>query len=196
MEQIEVEIKFRVKDPIAFETQLEKLGFRKKTPRTFERNILYDTPGRDLLNSGRLLRLRQYGERWIMTFKAKPDDDDPGAAHKSRIEVETGVENGTAAALILEKLGYQPAFVYEKWRTEWEDGEGHVTLDETAIGTYAELEGRPEWIDRTAQMFGVAKSDYITLSYGRLFEDWRRETRSSAKNLTFEEVPMVATANT
>jgi adenylate cyclase class 2 len=196
MEQIEVEIKFRVKDPTAFETQLAELGFKKKTPRTFERNTLYDTPGRDLLNSGRLLRLRQYGERWIMTFKAKPDGDDSGAAHKSRIEVETGVEDGTAAALILERLGYRSVFVYEKWRTEWEDGEGHVTLDETAIGTYAELEGKPEWIDRTAQMLGVAKSDYITLSYGRLFEDWRRETRSSAKNLTFEEVPTVMSANT
>src|SRR5580704_5141104 len=97
MEQIEVEIKFRVKNPISFETQLDKPGFKKTTPRTFERNTLYDTPGRDLLNSGRLLRLRQYGERWVMTFKAKPEDDYPDAAHKSRLEIETGVENGIAA---------------------------------------------------------------------------------------------------
>src|SRR5258705_7562102 len=76
MEQIEGEIKFRVKDAIAFETQLEKLGFRKKTPRTFERNILYDTPGRDLLDSGRLLRLRQYGGGPDTTVKAQ--------AHRAR----------------------------------------------------------------------------------------------------------------
>ncbi len=188
MEQLEVEIKFRVKDPAAFETQLADHGLVKKTPRTFERNTLYDTLGRDLLNSGRLLRLRQYGERWLLTFKAKPESDDPSAPHKSRIEIETGVEDGAATALILERLGYSPAFVYEKWRTEWDDAAGHVTLDETAIGIYAELEGKPDWIDRTAVMLGVAKSDYVTLSYGRLFEKWRKETKSPARNLTFEEV--------
>jgi adenylate cyclase, class 2 len=196
MEQLEIEIKFRVKDAATFEAQLESRGFKKKTPRTFERNTLYDTPARELLNSGRLLRLRQYGKRWVVTFKAKPDTDDPSAAHKSRIEIETEVEDGVAAALILERLGYCQCFVYEKWRTEWNDDDGHLTLDETAIGTYAELEGKPEWIDKTAPLLGVEKSDYITLSYGRLFENWRRETNSQASNLTFEEVQAKLPATT
>ena len=29
----------------------------------------------------------------------------------------------------------------------------------------------------------------ITLSYGRLFEQWRQETGSPAENLTFDEIP-------
>lgn len=191
---MEVEIKFRVKDAIAFEEKLKHLGFEKKTSRTFERNTLYDTAARDLLNSGRLLRLRQYGERWMMTFKAKPDGDDPSAPHKSRIEIETEVKDGEATAAILDRLGYLPVFVYEKWRTEWKDDHGHVTLDETAIGTYAELEGDPEWIDDTAPHLGVAKPDYITLSYGRLFETWRQQNGSLAKNMTFAEVASTQTA--
>lgn len=189
---MEVEIKFRVKDPIAFEERLKKLDFKRKTSRSFERNTLYDTAGRNLLNSGRLLRLRQYGERWVMTFKAKPDGDDPTAPHKSRIEIETEVKDGESTAAILGRLGYLPVFVYEKWRTEWKDHGGHVTLDETAIGTYAELEGRPEWIDQTAPLLGVSKADYITLSYGRLFDEWCRQHNSSAKNMTFAEISSMA----
>lgn len=192
MEQLEVEIKFRLNDPATFEAQLERQGFKKKTARTFERNTLYDTPQRDLLNSGRLLRLRQYGERWVMTFKAKPDSDDPSAQHKSRIELETEVDDGEATARILERLGYLQCFVYEKWRTEWEDTDGHVTLDETAIGLYAELEGAPAWIDATAARLGITKNAYITLSYGRLFEIWKKENNSTAKNLTFEEVQPIS----
>ena len=185
---MEVEVKFRVNDPVTFETRLASLGMTKKTVRTFERNTLYDTPQRDLLNSGRLLRLRQYGERWVMTFKAKPDFDDPSAPHKSRIELETEVEDGKSTALILERLGYRSCFIYEKWRTEWKDSGGHVTLDETPIGLYAELEGTAEWIDDTAARLGVAKADYITLSYGRLFEVWRASHHAEAKHLTFEEI--------
>ena len=192
---MEVEVKFQVRDLVALEEKLNGLNFNKKTPRTFERNRLYDTSSRDLLNSGRLLRLRQYGDRWVMTFKAKPDGDDPTAPHKSRIEIETEVKDGDATAAILIRLGYTPVFTYEKWRTEWKDDGGHITVDETAIGLYAELEGSPEWIDITAPRLGVKKSDYITLSYGRLFEEWRRQHNSTAQNLTFAEIPPMESVN-
>ena len=29
---------------------------------------------------------------------------------------------------------YAPVFVYEKFRAEWSDGQGHVVLDHTPIG--------------------------------------------------------------
>lgn len=189
MEQMEVEIKFRVKDAIAFEEKLKNLGFEKQTSRNFERNTLYDTSARYLLKSGQLLRLRQYGDRWVVTYKAKPEGDDPAAMHKSRIEIETDVKDGEAAAAIICRLSYKPVFVYEKWRTEWKDDDGHVTLDETPIGTYAELEGRAEWIEDITPRLGIPRSEYITLSYGRLFEEWCRQHNSSAKNMTFAEVP-------
>ena len=61
-------------------------------------------------------------------------------------------------------------------------------IDETPIGNFAELEGSPEWIDRTAARIGVDHSAYLTLSYGRLFEQWRAEHGSEANDLTFEAV--------
>ncbi len=90
---------------------------------------------------------------------------------------------------IFTQLGFQPAFTYEKWRTEFADSTGHCVLDETPIGVFAELEGPPEWIDATARKLGVDPGQFITLSYGRLFEQWREQTGSPAQNLTFDEIP-------
>ena len=65
---------------------------------------------------------------------------------------------------------------------------GHCVVDETPIGDYAELEGPPAWIDRTAARLGVDQAQYVTLSYGRLFEAWRKERSSSANDLTFAAI--------
>ena len=61
-------------------------------------------------------------------------------------------------------------------------------IDETPIGDYAELEGSSAWIDRAAARLGVDPAQYVTLSYGRLFEAWREEHSSSANDLTFAAV--------
>jgi adenylate cyclase class 2 len=52
------------------------------------------------------------------------------------------------------------------------------------------LEGDAAWIDRTAERLGVAPSQYITLSYGRLFELWRDQHHSAAEDLTFDAIAL------
>ncbi|MGA7523697.1 MAG: class IV adenylate cyclase [Acidobacteriaceae bacterium] len=186
---LEIEVKFPVADPEALRRRLTAAGFHEQTPRSFERNVLYDTPDRRLRSQTAILRVRKYGERWVITFKCLPPNNDPSARHKRREETETAVQDGEAIGHIFSQLGYQPTFVYEKWRTEYADATGHCVLDETPIGVYAELEGPPEWIDATGHQLGVDQSEFITLSYGRLFEQWKKETNSPAETLTFNEIP-------
>jgi adenylate cyclase, class 2 len=188
MQSIEIEVKFRVRDLKALEAQLSQLGFRCKTPRTFERNILFDTPARDLRATRQILRLRRYGDRWVLTHKQTTPNDSPAARHKERIETETAVEDGEAVASIFRVLGYTFNFAYEKWRSEWADAEGHCVLDETPIGQYAELEGPREWIDQMLASLHVDPADVTTLSYGRLFEAWKQQTGSPAQNMSFAEI--------
>jgi len=180
----EVEIKFLVADGKALARQLRAAGFRLVTRRTHEMNVLYDLPGQPLRQRGEILRLRNYGGRWTFTHKSK------GTAlrHKSRQELETEVSDGPTLDGILRTLGFSPSFRYEKFRSEWADGHGHVVIDETPIGTVAEIEGRPRWIDRTARLLGIPQSSYITLSYGAMFEEWKRRTGSSADEMTFAAV--------
>jgi len=189
MQAIETEVKVRVRDREAFEQKLLQLGFACKTARTLERNTLYDTPERGLRGTRQILRIRQYGPKWVVTHKSVPSGLTEDGRHKQRVETETMVEDGPVMAKIFEALGYGPVFVYEKWRTEWAHAEGHCVLDETPLGIYAELEGPSEWIDATAAALGISEREYITLSYGRIFENWRNSAQSSATNFTFDEIP-------
>jgi len=185
---IETEIKFRVEDAGALAARLRKAGFDEETPRTFESNVLFDTPDRKMRARTEILRIRSYGGRWVITHKRLPDAGPGEDAHKHRIETETQVGDGEVLAEVFRSIGLVQAFRYEKWRSEWSDHQGHCVIDETPIGIFAELEGTPEWIDRTAAQLGVDRSSYITLSYGRLFEQWCAEHKCPANDLTFEAV--------
>jgi adenylate cyclase class 2 len=188
MVAVETEIKFRVQDPAGLALHLESAGFHLDTPRSFESNVLYDTPDRRLRGRTEILRIRSYAGRTVLTHKRLPDDRPGEDRHKHRIETETEVVDGNALAEVFRSLGLLPAFRYEKWRSEWSDGEGHCVIDETPIGNFAELEGTPEWIDRTTARLGIADHETMTVSYGRLFEQWRDEHRSTAEHLTFAAV--------
>jgi adenylate cyclase class 2 len=179
----EVEIKFLVPDLRALAQKLRGLGFHEETPSTHEINTLYDLPGQKLRRKGELLRLRDYGGKWRLTHKAKVKL----GRHKSRGELETGVSDGERMDAILRALGFEPSFVYEKFRAEWHDGEGNVVLDHTPIGDVAEIEGKSRWIDRIGRELGLTPADYITKSYAELFFDWKRKTGSQAENMTFRE---------
>ncbi|HUI85326.1 MAG TPA: class IV adenylate cyclase [Candidatus Binatia bacterium] len=179
----EVEIKFLVPDLKALEGKLREHGFHCETPSTHEVNTLYDLPGQKLRWKGELLRLRCYGDRWKLTHKAKGK----AGRHKSRGELETEVSDGRAMGALLQALGFSPSFVYEKFRSEWSDGEGNIVLDRTPIGDIAEIEGKPRWIDRTARAIGIGSRQYITKSYAELFFEWKRRTGCKAENMTFRD---------
>jgi adenylate cyclase class 2 len=185
---IETEIKFRLTDLAGLAARLEAAGFRLATPREFESNVLYDTPDRSMRARTEILRIRHYGARCVVTHKRLPDAGPGEDRHKHRIETETVVSDGDALAEIFRSLGLVEAFRYEKWRSEWSDGEGHCVVDETPIGNFAELEGAADWIDRVAVRLGVDSSQYMTLSYGRLFDQWRADHNSTVEHLTFDAI--------
>jgi adenylate cyclase, class 2 len=185
--KMETEIKVRLTDRAAFTMLLPALGFHLLTAETMERNVLFDKPDGELRRRGELLRIRQYGDRWILTHKA-PVENSAFTAHKVRVETETEVEDGRPLAAIFERLGFTPLFVYEKLRTEWADNEGHVVVDVTPIGDFAELEGGSEWIDRMAAKLGIFPANYMKASYWQLFQEWKRATGHPATNMTFAEI--------
>jgi adenylate cyclase class 2 len=180
----EVEIKFRVDDVRALNRRLRKSGFRLLTRRTHEMNTLYDLPGQLLRKRGELLRLRKYGPQWVLTHKAKGKV----GPHKTRVENETKIADGARMEAILRALGFVPTFRYEKFRAEWSDGKGHVVVDETPIGNFGEIEGPTRWIDRTAQVLQIGRNDYITATYSDLFFQWKQQTGSAAREMTFSAI--------
>ena len=177
----EIEIKFRVEDMRALTRHLRAAKFRIVTTSSHEVNTLYDLPGQQLRKRGELLRLREYGENWVLTHKSKGTV----GRHKVRVETETKVSDGKKMDAILRGLGFTPTFCYEKYRAEWSDGKGHVVIDETPIGNFGEIEGRSRWIDQTAKMIALKREDYITDTYAGLFFAWKRRMRSPVTEMTF-----------
>jgi len=128
-----------------------------------------------------ILRLRHYGRKWVLTYKGTPKTD---TRYKSRIEYESEIIHPEAIRLIFRSLGLVPVFRYQKYRTNYVDGGAkktvaagkraakprfEISLDETPIGVFIELEGSRVGIDRAAKALGFTAADYSTASYGALY---------------------------
>jgi adenylate cyclase class 2 len=173
----EIEIKLRVFTVASARRLLMQNGFAVRTPRHLERNLLLDTTPPTLHPAGRILRIRQAQRRTIVTYK---DKGRVAANHKVREELETGTTDLHTTLEIFARLGYQPTFRYDKYRTIFSRPRerGQVMLDETPIGPFLELEGPASWIDRTARLLGYVRNDYVTDSYGAL---WTRHLKASGR---------------
>ena len=167
---IETEIKLRLKDAADGTRRLTEAGFAIVKPRIFEANTVFDTPDLSLRSRNSLLRLRQAGDLSIVTYKGPSVE----GKHKTREELEFEVSDSGMCAEVIARIGFQKVFRYEKYRTEYRCGHstGRAMLDETAIGTFLELEGTPDWIDQQAIRLGFTEQEYITASYGRLYLDY------------------------
>jgi adenylate cyclase class 2 len=183
-EHKEIEIKLRVSDLRGLTRRLRAAGFHLITRRTHEMNTIYDFLGLPLRKRGELLRLRKYGSEWVLTHKTKGTT----GRHKARVETESRIADGTKLDAILHALGFRPTFRYEKFRAEWSDGKGHVVVDQTPIGNFAEIEGAARWIDQTARTLKIEPADFITQSYIELFFDWKKDNRSPATEMTFQAI--------
>jgi adenylate cyclase class 2 len=182
MVKTEIEIKLRIEDTAAFATRLADLGARLTRPREFEDNRLFDFADRSLLRRGAILRLRSHGGRALLTYKEKPRVE--GGA-KVRDEIEVAFDEAPPLAAIVARLGMTPVFRYQKYRTSYSHGDLHITLDETPIGTYAEIEGPRDQIDSAAARLGFEPSDYIVESYRDLYLKSLEEASDKADSMLF-----------
>ena len=182
---LEIEIKLVVSSGLsAMRKAVRALNFKVAQARAFERNTLFDTVDLQLRRKGEMIRIRRVGPRSILTLKG-PSIPGP---HKSREELECEVSDPDTMELILARLSLLPLFRYEKFREEFTrpGRPGTITLDQTPIGNFLELEGAPAWIDRTARELGFSRSDYITSSYGNLYLSNCRARGLSPSDMVFE----------
>jgi adenylate cyclase, class 2 len=200
----EVEIKLRVPNIAAIQSQLKRLRAREIVPRTYESNTLYDTPRQNLRRCGRLIRIRierpasnlekmppKEITTAILTYKgpslssrkaSKAGGHAKFRTHfKIREEAEVSVTKPDEMARILGAFGLNPMFRYEKYRTTYAlpGVPGlKIELDETPVGNYLELEGTTAGIDRGARLLEYDRKDYLKATYGSLYlADCRRKNR-------------------
>lgn len=181
----ELEVKIPTQHIDEVEVSAIAAGGRLIQPMTLERNLRFDDGANSLDQTHRVLRLRDNGGQYILTYKS-------ANAHKhgisDREEIETSVGSLDQARLILEWLGYHICFIYEKYRAVYRVNGTDVMLDHTPIGDFIEIEGGGEAeIQSTAELIGLdweARTDH---SYRALFREWKERAGSAALNMTFGE---------
>ena len=212
----EIEIKLAIRDRKKLLRGLKRLGAKAadpKCPRVHEMNLLFDTPDGGLAKHGQLLRIRretpaggkksakgEAGDRTLLTFKSPPEELAIGNVrpsgerrYKVREEIETELVDGAAVQRIFEGLGLRGWFRYEKYRTTyvlparygWAKGL-LIEMDETPIGTFVELEGPGEAIDRAAKELGFSRSDYVVKNYLVLYVEECKRSGEQPTHMTFE----------
>lgn len=170
MIETEVKIEITPDEVTSIRRKLSEIGAQQISPPLHETNILFDFPDTRLRKRENALRLRQYGEATILTFKG---DQVADSAFKKREELESRVEDGAAVHAILEQVGLAPVFRYEKTREKFQlplhKEMGLICLDETPVGTFVELEGSEDWISQVAGLLGWSRDRFIRKTYIELY---------------------------
>lgn len=161
---LEVEVKFLVSDLAAFRERLVAEGAELTKPRLYERNIRFDTIREDLRRKGQLLRLRQ-DNHTRLTFKGIPPVDTAPTEVKVREELEVEVNDFETLALLLERIGFEPWQVYEKYRETFVLAGVEVVLDEMPFGNFVELEGEEAKIKQLAGRLGLDWESRVLENY-------------------------------
>ena len=96
---------------------------------------------------------------------------------------------GDAAVIeaVVARLGYAPTFRGQKYRAEYKVDQTTVTIDETPMGVFVEIEGTPAEIERIARLLGRTPADYELGSYPALWERWRREKGVGERDMVMEK---------
>ncbi|OBQ46046.1 class IV adenylate cyclase [Halodesulfovibrio spirochaetisodalis] len=171
----EIELKFIQVNHALLREKLSVLGGVCKG-RHLERNIVFDSPDREMKAAGELLRLRtkQWKDRneTVLTLKLPPKGDIPEDV-KIYDERETKVESFEGTCGILEGLGYDGAFRYDKMREEWVLDGVEICLDELSFDTVVELEGARDAIFSVAQKLALPMENSSTATYHELHRAYR-----------------------
>jgi len=101
------------------------------------------------------------------------------------------VADADTAEALLRLLGYRPSFRCQKYREEYASDGAVVTVDETPIGTFVEIEGDVAAIDRIATALGRSRADYQVDSYARLFQLWCQARGIDDWQMVFENLRSV-----
>ena len=183
----ETEAKFYVQRPEEMLKRMEALNAKKVDARVRELNLRFDTPDGELHKAGHVLRLRQ-DKRVRLTYK---DSERTPPGTLERREVEVTVSDFATTQELLEALGYEVVFIYEKYRSTYELGELEVVLDELPYGHFIEIEGKEDQIQPTAERLGLKWEAVIRDSYHQLFERVRTNQHWSIRDLTFDGLKSV-----
>ena len=180
---VEREVKLRFDSPDAARDAIVASGAAPLRGRRLQQDALLDTGDEALRRRRCVLRIRIEAGKSLLTFKGPVQ---PGAM-KVREEYETVIGDGEVVQRVLEELGLQVWFRYEKYREEYAAADVTIALDETPVGTFVEIEGGEQGIHAMTRALGRTAADFILDSYRSLFAQYRSAHGLTSAHMVFRE---------
>ncbi len=177
--KVEIEAKFYLPSLDDIRETIKALDGRLHAARVLERNLRFDTVDRALSSNHSLLRLRQ-DRSSLLTFKH-------AMSVEERTEIEVGVEDFDTARALLEMLGYEVFFVYEKYRETYALGPCRIMLDELPFGHFIEIEADSlDEVKRTAARLDLPWKKRVKMNYLSLFQSLKQKLKLHFRDATFD----------
>jgi adenylate cyclase, class 2 len=180
---LEVEVKFYMPDLATFRKRLLAAGATLTRPRVFERNVRFDTADERLFRELSLLRLRE-DTAVSLTYKSTPPNL-PKSEAKVREELEVTVSDFDTLAQILQRLGFAPIQVYEKYRETFQWQAVEIVLDELPYGKFVEFEGEEQGLKTAVSHLNLNWSDRLVTNYLALMTQLKAKHNLPFNDLTF-----------
>jgi adenylate cyclase class 2 len=95
--------------------------------------------------------------------------------------------DGEVLLFILERLGFEVWFRYQKYREEFGWQDAVIALDETPIGVFVEIEGSEGAITGMTAALGRSADDFIRASYRGLYVKDCEDRGVPCTHMLFEE---------
>lgn len=176
----EIEMKAELKDPEELRQRLRELN-AKFIEKDREQNLVFDFPDKRLIKEDKVLRLRKFGSKTILTFKG------PREVSRAKIkeEIETEVDGFENIKNILFSLGFIVRFSYEKNREVYNFEDVEIVIDEfPVLGWFCEIEAETEEaIEVAGKKLGI--KNLTNRGYGYYIKKLREETGQEVKELKF-----------
>jgi adenylate cyclase class 2 len=177
---LEIEAKFRVVSHDRVRNRLSELRISVAGIEE-QRDVYYASPTRDFGCTDEALRVRYTGDEVILTYKGPKI---PSLGLKAREEVNIRVDSGKNMEMLLQHLGFSPAYIVEKRRERYEREGIEIGLDDVkGLGTFVEIElkepgDHPEETIEMIKKELEIEGEHIPLSYLELL----RLTESSDRS--------------
>ena len=178
----ETEIKLHTPDLAAVQAALESAGATLTKPRVYERNLRYEDADETLTSTR--------NRAAVAPGRGNETDIQSGRVLRdgivSRFEAEVQVSDFETMDVILRRLGFHVALIYEKYRTTYELMGAEVVLDELPYGNFTEIEGDADTIERVVAALGLGECRRMEGSYTDIFAEVKARLGLDARDLTFE----------
>ncbi len=177
--KVEIEAKFYLSRLDDIRKTIEALDGHLRTALVLERNLRFDTADRALSSNHSLLRLRK-DRSSLLTYKH-------AVSIEERTEIEVGVEDFDTTRTLLEMLGYEVFFIYEKYRETYTLGSCSIMLDELPFGHFIEIEGESlDAVKKTAARLHLSWGKRVKLNYLSMFHSLKQKLELQFRDATFE----------